>query len=959
MNEMIRLNGEWRFGMDPDREGWKQHWFAKVLPLSIALPGTMEENGYGTAPDDVNIKNLNHTFKYSGMAWYQKEIEIPESWSGKQLVLFLERCQWESHIWLDNDYIGMQNSLSTPHVYTLKTTATPGKHMLTMMIDNSNLNYAGESPSADTDEDRAKDELGRDINIHLTTKISTGKKINCGIHDLTYAWNGIIGRMELQGIDPVWIEQVDIYPDIHHKQAHVKVQIGNLTNVPVDGMVAVECRVDGSGDLKRSSYPLTIPSDEQSVFEFVFDMGEDVKLWSLHAPHLYTMELKLDTTPQNDQVAACSHKRSVTFGMRQLTTDGTQFVLNGQKIFLRGTLEGCAFPLTGYPPADVTWWEGVFGVMKDYGLNHMRMHTICPPEAMFIAADRIGIVIQAELPGTSCPSKDEAMEVEQYLSLELERILKAYGNHPSMMLVSMGNEQLVVGDSGFLARHQEVLRRKVAYGKQTDPRHLYTSTSHPITPGRIDDFYVTATYLNIKENVTDTDDSTTSVVVGKLGKPLNGILWGGPNPLTASRFCTYAPDTMVDFSNEIKQIDRPVITHEVGQWAVYPNLREIEKYTGVLKARNFEHIRDDLISKGLIDLADDYVQASGQLSLRLYKEEIESALRTSGLAGFQLLDLHDYPAQGTSTVGILDVFWDSKGLITPQAFRGFCSDTVPLLRMEKYTWTNDEIFKADIDVAHYGAEDIRDATLTWALTDEHGQVMKEGALEKVDIPTGDVRRIGTIHTNLQEVTEFHKLNVRVGIRGTEVQNSWELWVYPAALPEITASDVAILEQLGEEGLTALHDGGKVLLVLKPGTLQHALPGVFTTVFWNVLMKEQVGTMGLLCDPSHPVFDEFPTDFHTNWQWWDLVMRSSAICLDHTSQAFRPIVQVIDAFHENKKLGLLFEAVVGKGKLLVCSADIVSDLETRPVARQLRHSILKYMNSSKFKPAYRMEPPELK
>lgn len=951
MNETLLLDGEWRFQMDPDRVGWKERWYEKELPSVIRLPGTMEENGYGFVPEQIHIRNLNHTRYYSGMAWYSREIDIPESWSGKHVTLLLERCQWESHIWLDGEYIGMRNSLSTPHIYEFRRSVAPGKHTLTMMIDNSNMKYVeiADQPDAAEPDMAAKDEMGRDINIHLTLKPSAEKKLNCGIHDLTYAWNGIVGRMELRAMDPVWIEHVDVYPDVRRKQARVKLDIGNLAGRACAGTVTVACRPEDaahsdSGEPAeiRASFPVHITAESSGMHEFEVNMGEDVKLWSLQDPNLYTMKLTLEAE-------GCRHVCEVTFGMRELVAEGTQFALNGRIIFLRGTLEGCAFPHTGYPPADVAWWERVFRVMKDYGLNHMRMHTFCPPEAAFIAADRVGIAIQAEVPGTSCPGRDEGKEVEQYLSLELERMLKTYGNHPSLFFVSMGNEQLVVGNRDFLARHQEVLRKKVEYGQKTDPRHLYTSTSHPYSPGRIDDFYISATCHDPDQETEE--DAAGEKVVGKMGAPLNGILWGGPDPLTTSRFCLEVPDTMKDFGREIARIGKPVITHEVGQWAVYPNLKEIDKYTGVLKAKNFELIRDDLSRKGLLDLADDFVRASGQLSLRLYKEEIESALRTPGLAGFQLLDIHDYPAQGTSTVGILDVFWDSKGLIEPHVFRGFCSDTVPLLRMAKYVWTNDETYAADIEVAHYGPEDIRGAEVAWEISDERGCVAAAGSFDRTDIAAGRLNRIGKAEAKLSGVGSPRKWSVRVRIEGTPFENKWEMWVYPSSVPEAPRDAAVIAEEPDDETLKLLQDGGNVLLVLKPGTVKHALPGVFTTVFWNVLMKKQVGTMGLLCDPSHPLFEHFPTEFHTNWQWWDIVMHSAALNLDGTPAPFRPIVQVIDAFHENKKLGLIFEAAVGRGKLLVCAADILSNLDERPVARQLRCSILQYMDGGKFQPKF--------
>ena len=94
---------------------------------------------------------------------------------------------------------------------------------------------------------------------------------------------------------------------------------------------------------------------------------------------------------------------------------------------------------------------------------------------------------------------------------------------------------------------------------------------------------------------------------------------------------------------------------------------------------------------------------------------------------------------------------------------------------------------------------------------------------------------------------------------------------------------------------------------------------------------------------------FPTEYHTNWQWWELINGSSAMMLDDLPPDLRPILQVIDTWFEARRLGLIFEVAVGEGKLLVCSMDIVHDLETRPAARQMRHSLLQYMASRDFAP----------
>lgn len=135
---------------------------------------------------------------------------------------------------------------------------------------------------------------------------------------------------------------------------------------------------------------------------------------------------------------------------------------------------------------------------------------------------------------------------------------------------------------------------------------------------------------------------------------------------------------------------------------------------------------------------------------------------------------------------------------------------------------------------------------------------------------------------------------------------------------------------------------------------------FSTVFWNTSWTNQQAphTLGLLLNPKHTVFASFPTEFHSDYQWHEIVSRSQAMMVGDFDKALEPLVQPIDTWFENRKLGLVFEAKVGKGKLLVCSADLNSDLSQRLSARQFRHSLINYVNSKNFNPVVKIAPSEL-
>jgi hypothetical protein len=610
------------------------------------------------------------------------------------------------------------------------------------------------------------------------------------------------------------------------------------------------------------------------------------KLWDEFAPNLSAVTVKLG-----------DDRRTVRFGMRKFAARGTQFTLNDRPVYLRGTLECSVFPLTGYPPTDVPAWQRIFRIMKSYGLNYIRFHSWCPPEAAFAAADIEGIMIQAEGPQANVEAGSDPRR-DAFIEAEFKRMVDTYGNHPSFCLMTLGNEY---------GGKDELLARWVGMLIQRDPRHLYSSASAAQTTA----------------NRQWTEE------------------WRGRG--------IYGAGTDRDLHDIVASDGRPIIGHEIGQWMYFPDFNEMKKYTGVMAARNFEMIRDDLEKKHLLGLAPEFVAASGKFATLLYKEEIEVLLRTPGYAGFSLLDLHDYPTQGTALVGPLDPFWDSKGFITPVAFRRYCGPTVPLLRMPKRTYTSDEAFEAIAEIAHCGAADLPNAQPVWAIKDEQEREIASGKLPGLSVPTGRLTALGTIKTLLASAHAPSKLTVTVSLQGTKFVNDWEIWVYPANVTPAAPADVVVSEKWAE-AKSALNEGKKVVFFPHATDPAQTMRGRFLPVFWSPVWfpNQKPNTMGLLCDPQHPLLKQFPTESYSNWQWYELMQRSRLFILDDTASDYRPLVQVIDNFARNHKLGVVFEGRAGSGQLLVCGFDL-PNMTNDPAARQLLSSLYSYVGSAAFKP----------
>jgi len=879
-SDFMSLAGQWRFKLDPYGIGQGQGWYTANLSGTdtIALPGTTDEGGYGTQTFGTELGRLNRLWKYEGAAWYQTDITISDNWDNKRVSLFLERCHWQTKVWLDNNYIGMQDSLCIPHIYDISDTLSVGTHRLTVCVDNT-YKY--------------------DIGAWAHT-ISEESQTN---------WNGIVGRIELQARDKVNIGSVRVFPDTANKEADLEIDLNNHTGQAVDVSLIIRAKtvddeqveIVGSGQVEFNMV------GSQQVVNYTLQLDENIELWDEFTTALYEIDIELTA---DDSVNEFSDGFSEQVGIREVAVENKLLKMNGRTIFLRGEVDSAVFPLTGYPSMTVLEWLDIFNTAKSYGLNHLRCHSWCPPQAAFVAADRIGFMLQVETPlwvqniGQS-PSRD------QFISDELNRILDTYGNHPSFTMMCMGNE---------LGGEESFLNSLVQQGKSRDSRHLYTGTTHFLSTAS-DDYRIGAS-------------AAGGLVRGQL-----------------------KPSTDWDYNSSLVGEAGPVISHEIGQHVIYPSYDEISKYTGVFEARNLEVFRDSLIANGMGDLAQSFNQASGRFVQLLYKADIEAALRTDGFGGFELLGIRDYPGHGEALIGVLDSFWDSKGIISPEGFQRFCSATVPLVRMDKRVWTNNESFNANIEISHFGSEQLDNTTWHWSIKSDIGTELASGNLGPFSIPTGDITSIGSINTSLASVTFATKYILTVSLNGVpSVGNDWELWVYPQTIDTSVPPEIYLAEAFDEAAKAALAAGDKVLL-LWPSALP-ATNGVmarFEPVFWSIPLfpNQPSTTLGIFCDPCHPAMGLFPTESHTNWQWWELIQPASAFNLDSTEASYRPIVHFIEDFHQNSKLGSIFEATVGPGKLLVCGFDLLSDLANRPAARQLRHSLIEYMQSVQFAPGTAM------
>ncbi len=919
------LAGTWCCRLDPDRRGIQDNWQDGVSEeYGVTLPGTTQTNGIGPAPAIRQISNLTPATEYVGPAWYWRNIDLPDDPSSLFWELSLERVCWESFVWLNGVPLGTRDSLTSPHVYDLGQAVKSGRNRLVIMVDNANLRSASTNFATTLAEDE-----------ELVIEANADKRLHCGGHHTIFGgfvWNGITGAIELRGRPRVRITYPQVYPDVERKCVVVKCYTINADDAPVSAVLHVRV---GAQVLTNH---LTVSPGETPISVEV-SLGQDLQLWNVHTPACYRLAIQLASSYGVDE-------HHTTFGMRSLSSIDNQFAINGKKVFLRGALEKFVHPISGFPPTDVSYWLGIFSVYREHGLNHLRFHSCCPPDAAFTAADQLGIILNVELPGASGEEPDDA-STQAYLQSEAIGMLDAFGNHPSFCMLTMGNE--ILTDEVAEQKAQSRLMARVDRCRQYDPRRWYCSTAHAYTAGRNDDFYVTA-WPN-----GPTADARHH------GEPLRGFRWNGGDVVDDSRFNTRAPETMLDYRDGIAGIDKPVITHEVGMWAVYPDIYEAPRFTGVMKAFNLDIIRDFMKSKGTYHLAQDFVRASGALSLLLYKEEIESALRTPGLSGFQLLGIHDHPPQGTSTIGMLTALRESKGMIAPEGFRSFCGDTVPLVRLSKRTYTLDEVLTAAVEIFHYGPVDLPEVTVQWRLYSTSEDRCIAGHFKTRNLPSGTCTYMGQIEADLSTFRTPSKLCLAVSLQEGDIRNTWDCWVFPMASSSAEEVEgVLYAHHWSADLASALQSGETAILELGSKQIPGAIRGCFTTLLWNPIMKRKhvSQTMGILCDPTHAAFAAFPTESHSNWHWWEILRPSRVLNFDHMSAQPKPIIRMVDSFIGNRCLGLVAEMKMGKGRLLLTSLDLSHALEERHAARQLRMSLLAYVKSAAFQPELTVKPEDI-
>lgn len=923
--QKISLAGQWALQLDGQKLGPSANY-----PEVIELPGSTSAAGLGPINETVDLGNLSEPYRFEGHAYYKKSIHVPQELVDKNCLLYMERTR-KTTLWIEGDLVGDYESLNGPHVYDLTGKIKAGDNEIIVRVDNTDYKTKGG---------------------HMTSP------------DTQTNWNGITGRIELQFQEKLHIQKLRTFSRVTEGAVGIELNLSDH----LSGSIKIQFQ-DLSDGKKVMEYEEEIEGQQISMD---VKLNQSLKLWSDVSPNLYEMTLQI---LEGDKVIdACEQ----IYGHRDFRASGDKFTINGHRTFLRGKHDGLLFPMTGYAPTDVDTWVDVLTTMKTYGINHYRFHTCCPPEAAFAAADRVGIFMEPELPfwGTITDEsyEDHKAEEQAYLIEEGYRMLDAFGNHPSFVMMSLGNE---------LWGSQERLNEILGAYKTYDPRHMYTQgcNNFQFTPSILsnDDFFCGVRFDRerlIRGSYAMCDAPQGHVQVSKPSTRhdyddfiLPSQVEGGSENEASTIEIQYGTGVKEVAATAMETIvpKVPVVSHEIGQYATFPDFREIPKYRGVLKADNFLVFKEDMAKHHLDLLALDYFENSGRLAVDCYKEELEAAFRSKNMAGFQILDLQDFSGQGMAFVGILDPFLDNKGLISAREWRNYCDDAVLLGRFDDYNLVSGSPLMMDIEMAYYRYEKPGDDAIEWQLLEDETLIDK-GHFEVTFDEMKNYYSLGQLTLNLPDRKDMSKLTFQMKMVQQDLEKSYDFYLYPKTREvEVSEDSIIIADKLTQAMREGILRGDKVVLFLDHEEIVHGHEATYATDFWNFPMFKSisewmkkpipVGTMGLLIEDHHPALAQFLTKKHTDKQWWSILSGGTLLGLDTLNEATQPIVRMMDNFGRNQQMALVIEVALGAGSLM-----IVGNTKERLLAtvegQQFYKSLISYWVSEEVKPVMQWDIDQL-
>ena len=900
----IDLSGEWEFKLDPLDAGRAGKWFEETVPYErkIQVPGAWNAQGAAYEQEAVlreyEAKLLNEQKQLFGLGTLGKESE-----SAKLSSVYPGPAWYRRKVKIPEDWKGRIPWLVFGGIHREAEVWVNGQSVGThrSYLTPFRINLSSQAKAGDT------------ITIAARVDARRSKEVDplMGCFDtldfLYITWGGLHRGVELEATEASRIRDLFVVPQLASGTAEIRVAIDG----PKTGQLALAAQILDAAGASVASIQQSVAGDAEAVLPVRM---ANAKPWAPKTPYLYTARVRFLSDGK------VIDTRSVRFGMREFKVAGGKFLLNGQPIFLRGYGDDCIFPNTICPPSDKAEFHRGLALAREYGFNYVRHHSWMPPEEYLDAADELGMMLQPEFPFAYRWDLPTTPEAQQSALEQWQAMIRLHRNHPSIVTWCMGNE---LYDSFGLA--PEMYRM----AKRLDPTRAVIDSDG----------------CNFKHQ----DRETLDFMVVQFGE---GDSIG-------------FQDTKYNIPAEIR---KPVVAHEMGYFVTLPDLKQLGLFRNGVRPYWLLQARDLAERNSLVADYPDWLASSYRLQAACLKNNLEAA-RRSRLSGTSVWLFQDYP---NCAEGVVDMFFRPKG-VSPEEFRKFNAPTVLLLDAPRRSWRSGETVDLKFLVSRF--EDAPSAaTLRWELKSGK-EALASGAREQLQVDAGGVQELAMLKLEIPRRPRAERLTLSAELTDAtgKIDNSWNLWVFPTELlgegshklrssgfdglqklypwtlagpphPTPADTDLLVTTRLDQETRDYLEAGGRVFL------LEPSPAFAFEKTNFRLSSWDGGGPSGTILDRNHPALRDMPSDGWCDLQFYSLIQGSKPVFLNPLPAKVRPLVRCIDRPTRLMDRAYLFEASVGRGKLLVSGFNFARALAVEdPGAVFFFDRLIRYALGSQFAP----------
>ena len=925
----VDLDGTWTFCVDPDDIGEDSGWysptvalptevpagFAPTMPGAIQVPGCWDAQGYGTP-----TQRVNHNFV--GKGWYRREFRIPADWSDQNSsYLVLMGISRYAKVWIDGVLIGDEAiGFIGSHEWDITPFVRPGQTAVITICVDSRQRWDVDPlyGAAQLNDYLEIDWGGLWGHVYVESRAATHLSDVYLRDSITYAADGSVART-FCGVQTTLTDE--------HARADVRGRL-TLELLDADGSVAA-----------RTSRNLRLDLSAGCAEVELWTEVPHANLWSPDTPYLYRARITFATRGHVTDVQEYRH------GIREIRLEGSRVLLNGQPILLRGYGDDHIYPRQFSMPTDKEMYLHRLRLIKAYGFNHCRHHSVVMPHEYYDACDEVGIMPHAEmllgyadqqLPGIGrwwlegVPTGTSPERANRTIVERFRTVVREYRNHPSIFAWVGGNELGLQNRANWV--RMELPYQLQAVAREEDPDRPFMDADGDWAHD----------YVNLGGRTTE---DYYSILFDE---------WCNPFA---------CPDKFL----LPKTLDRPAVAHETGNFLAFPRLDQAALFREGSNIRPFwmETGIERLRAWGCLDEADSWAEASEHFYLLMHKYNVEAIRRNGDMGGYHWWLINDY---WTTSNGLFDHFFRPKS-IAPREVLAFNGEVALLQRGLQYAYTEDTQAQCTVQVSNYGAHPLQGA-LRCSLTVD-GQECSSCTLGTPVVPCGTLSTPVEARLTCPRVEQPTRATVQAELitADSTYTNTWDTYLFPAHIAPAThwpiyadsAAIVCFPDEWDVHPLTELTDlypsqavyavgcaddrlmdavgQGAGLILLDGSPCFPALPLTYKTTWWKAGDTEETNILGTYVydtDFLQPVTDHriCPP------AWMNLIEGGTKYDIEHASPHPDVAIRALTSIVDMRDMAILFAYDHGEGRVWVDglnhAADSHSSLSRWLLARMVDH-----------------------